>query len=126
MNIVLRGNDRQHYLWSHLVLLKWLAQTLPPKSASAWLELSEDLARTKRNIRALRDEQPQLKGTIIKDYGIDGFIERIDLPDVKSQEEAMEAARKITFDCGLMFTAWARVVKRGDGYAIYHRVATDT
>lgn len=124
MNLVLYEEDRNRYLWSHLKLLEWLAATIPPKSETAWLKLSEELKDTKRRIRENRDESI-LKGKLIKDYGIDGYLERIDLPEVKTQAEAMEYCRKITFDYGRILTAWARVVKRGHGYAIYHRVITE-
>ena len=72
---------------------------------------------------------------MVKDYGIDGFIELIKLPEEISNTRwaniffyehiYIEPTHSI-FDCtGKTFTGWYKLFKRKDGYYVYHHVCVD-
>lgn len=75
------------------------------------------------------------RGKLVKDYGIDGGILLIELPEfLKSQQEAEEYFRKnevITmqpsiYDCtGQAFTVGYKIFKRRNKFFAYHSVAFD-
>lgn len=113
------------YDWEKLIFMKEFVSAHPPKTAEAWVALSEEMKRLKRKIRS-ENRQRNLPGEIIADYGIDGFVERIDLPEAAGAEEARDYYYKnMHIEGGFTFSAWHKIVKRGSGYAIYHRVCRD-
>jgi len=92
---------------------------------------------TKREIRKYlkRKQYGVLNGVLVKDYGIDGYIEKIELPFVFGDEEAemyFENNIRIPYypsqyDCtGKAFTSWRKIFKNSKGrYICYHRVCVD-
>lgn len=69
--------------------------------------------------------------TIIKDYGIDGWIELRELPDVDNPDEYFMDNyyfyyKPSIYDCtGQKFTSWYKIFKRNGKNMVYHRVAID-
>lgn len=86
----------------------------------------------KRSIREYRD-RPTLN--IIKEYGIDGFIELDALPEqieteLDAEEYFEENMRLVCtpsqYDCtGQLFTSWHKLVKRRGRWYVYHAIACD-
>lgn len=79
---------------------------------------------------------------IIKDYGIDGYIEIVSIPEVFDEIEDSKTdgpgaesffrdfieiqAVPSAYDCtGQSFTEWHKLVKRNGQYWAYHKVAID-
>lgn len=72
---------------------------------------------------------------LVKEYGIDGFIELIDIPDVFNTVELAEEffhdfieqkCRPSQYDCtGQAFTNWYKLFKRNGAFHVYHSVAFD-
>lgn len=88
----------------------------------------------KRVIRGyLRTEKSHDK--IIRDYGMDGYISLMELPDfLESQEEAAEYFEEVhvihampsIYDCtGQAFTSGYKIFKRRDRFFAYHSVCFD-
>ena len=99
-------------------------------------EIEAKIAEKKRELRKMLKRPAQNNRKIVKNYGIDGFIELIHLPKHLSSKEAakrwfeenefIESPRS-AYDCtGKLFTCWFRIFKRGDEFIAYHRVCTDT
>lgn len=105
----------------------------------------------KRNLRQYANKKPfedvgfgfHCERRIIKDYGIDGYIEIVKIPEVFSTLEDSEIngpgaetffkdfieikPYPSAFDCtGQSFTAWYKIIKRQGQFWAYHRVCTDT
>lgn len=90
----------------------------------------------KYNRKQARRAAAERDRRIVKDYGIDGFILRIDmLNDFDSIDEARAwfeeyevlHYRPTYYDCtGQLFTQWYRIFRHPDGHLIaYHSVACD-
>lgn len=72
---------------------------------------------------------------IIKEYGIDGYVELVGIPYVfETMEEADEFFRDFiyrhcylsTHDCtGQAFTSWYKLFKRNGQFCAYHRISFD-
>ena len=72
---------------------------------------------------------------LVKDYGIDGYIELIKLPEyLETKEDAKEyfdseermVCRPSAFDCtGQSFTSWYKIFKRRGQFYAYHSVSVD-
>ena len=72
---------------------------------------------------------------VVKDNGIDGFVELIALPDyLKDMDEATEyfennevlMCRPSLYDCtGQAFTSWYKIIKRRGRLMAYHSVGID-
>lgn len=99
------------------------------ESADAYL-ISE-----KRALRALLKKDDNEDRRIIKDYGIDGCIIRIVLPEwIETKEEADEyfkdneymRTRYSAYDCtGDMFTSWYSLFFINGRWVAYHSVGVD-
>lgn len=112
--------------------------------------LENYVAELKRNLRQYASRKPvydagmgfTCERRIIKDYGIDGYIEIVSIPEVFDKIEDSETdgpgaesffrdfikiqARPSAYDCtGQSFTAWHKFVKRNGQYWVYHEVAID-
>lgn len=108
------------------------------------------VAELKRNLRQYASRKPVdyvgmgffCERRIIKDYGIDGYIEIVSIPEIFDKLEDSETngpgaesffrdfieiqAVPSAYDCtGQRFTAWHKIVKRNGQYWAYHRVAID-
>lgn len=107
----------------------------PPPGEEARLE--EQLVDVKRSVRAfLREQRGQNEDRrIIKDEGMDGFVELVRLPaflrtldDAKEyfeEHEVRECAPSM-YDCtGQAFTSWYKVFERRGRLWAYHRIAFD-
>ena len=88
----------------------------------------------KRKMRKTAKEENDRK--IVRDYGIDGFVEKFQLPDyIGTAEDADEYFREYeylrcrpsAYDCtGDWFTAWYKIFRKPDGsFWAYHSVAFD-
>jgi len=87
----------------------------------------------KKDIRKYYKEQRTM--TLVKDYGIDGYIELVALPSfIKTKEEAdmyfeENNALRISpsiYDCtGRAFTGWFKTFLRRGRYMAYHSVCFD-
>lgn len=87
--------------------------------------------------RAIRNylHTERLMSKIVKDYGIDGYVLLMDLPDfLETQEDAEEyfkqrhVMRSIPsmYDCtGQAFTSGYKIFKRRDRFFAYHSVCFD-
>ena len=72
---------------------------------------------------------------IIKEYGIDGYIELVGIPAVfDNEKDANEffkdfifmECRPSIYDCtGQAFTSWYRLFKRNGQFCAYHRISFD-
>lgn len=98
-------------------------------------EMSEAIHKYNRK-QALR-AAAESDRRIVKDYGIDGFVLRIDLPEeLRSKDEARAwfeeyevlRYRPTYYDCtGQLFTSWYSIFKHPtkDHFIAYHSVACD-
>ena len=86
----------------------------------------------KQEIRKYNHEVPCSR--LVKDYGIDGYIELYELPnydDIKDAREYFEECERICYtpspyDCtGQAFTVWYKIFKRWGRTWVYHRVGFD-
>ena len=116
-------NTRDSYFF-----IRWLSQKENLKERDASLLMS--LKRSVRERSKIRNER-----RIVKDDGIDGYIELVPLPaNISTKEEAasyFEKEEYIVFvpgphDCsGRKFTSWFKVFERRGRYFAYHRVSFD-
>ena len=87
----------------------------------------------KKEIRAFVNKSADRR--LVKEYGIDGYIELIALPkrltDLENAIEYFEDVEKIYYrptyyDCtGQAFTSWYKVFKRNNRFYAYHSVCFD-
>lgn len=97
--------------------------------------VKERIRDIKASIREYRDRNANPDMKVIKDYGIDGVVLLVQLPEyVKSQEDAEDYFDSklyipmvySAYDCtGRAFTGWYKVFKRRGRYMVYHRIAYD-
>ena len=95
--------------------------------------IEEKIEQQKREIRAFQKKQEGRR--IVKDYGIDGFIELLELPEyIRSMAEGNEyfeecvanQAELSVYDCtGQAFTSWYKVFEREGKFFAYHSVSFD-
>lgn len=93
------------------------------------------IKETKREIRDYLKRQESNESKIIKEYGINGYIVLVNLPnELNTMEEAMdyfERNEKIScpnsiYDCtGYPFTSWYKIFKRRNRFMAYHRISFD-
>lgn len=72
---------------------------------------------------------------IVKEYGIDGFVELVKLPeDIDNEAYANKFFHEYVYiepvnsmyDCtGRAFTSWYKLFKRNSGFYAYHHIAMD-
>ena len=105
---------------------------VPEKKAS----LMDAVVNMKRGIRAYNN-RPEQDARIIKDYGIDGYVELYRLPnelDAESKDEAesyfnstrYEYCTPSQYDCtGQKFTNWYKLFRRHGHWYAYHSVGVD-
>ena len=103
------------------------------RKAHRLLSDANHLAELKREVRRYVKESSN--SHIIRDDGIDGYVELIKLPsDIDSLESAINYFGQhyyqsficSMYDCtGQSFTAWYRIFKRGNGYIVYQCVGFD-
>lgn len=96
-------------------------------------EFAEKLAELKQEIRKFNKRSSDRR--IVKDNGIDGFVELVELPEyLKSTEDATEYfeeyevrhAMPSMYDCtGQAFTSWFKVFKRHNKFFAYHSICFD-
>ncbi len=97
------------------------------------LRNSPNIIDTKRKLRAFINKPKN--ESIVKDYGIDGYISLIRLPEKLETEEAARdyfkeeeylVCRPSQCDCtGQAFTCWYKLFKRQGNWMAYHRIAFD-
>lgn len=93
------------------------------------------LTERKREIREYYKRQNENKMHIVKDYGIDGYIELLQFPDcvqdMQKAQEYFEENYKLVcspsmYDCtGQAFTEWEKIFERNGKMMCYHRVGFD-
>ncbi len=97
------------------------------------LRNNPNIIDAKRKLRAFINKPKN--ETLVKDYGIDGYISLIRLPKKLETEEAARnyfeeeeylVCRPSQYDCtGQAFTCWYKLFKRQGSWMAYHRVAFD-
>ncbi len=95
--------------------------------------VEERIAEQKREIRKFHKQSNDRR--IVKDYGIDGYVVLIELPEtlgnMQDAEEYFEEREAISampsiFDCtGQAFTSGFKVFKRRGRFMAYHSVSFD-
>lgn len=98
---------------------------------------TEHIQNLKRKLRqwTREDEGDEYRDVcIVKDYGIDGYIELVQLGAFDSKDEAEEffddyiriVPRPSMYDCtGQAFTCWAKIFQRRGEWWAYHSVGFD-
>lgn len=94
----------------------------------------EKMTEIKREIRDFYKKK-RIPVTLVKDYGIDGYIILFELPEyLESQQQAEEyfeeneviKAAPSIYDCtGQAFTSWYKIFKRRNKFFAYHGVSFD-
>lgn len=93
---------------------------------------NEHLRDILRDMRAYT-HRPASASVLVKNYGIDGYIERFDIPaEVTDPEAYFEEFHRLEYipspyDCtGQGFTSWHRIFEKpAGGWRCYHRVGVD-
>lgn len=85
--------------------------------------------------RFVYDKKYEINARLVKDDGIDGFVELVQLPkECETYDDAKEFFENnlylespySAYDCtGCMFTSWYYIFKRNERYFAYHRVSRD-
>ena len=106
-------------------------------------DLNEYIATFKRELRKWAHRETavdvgmgfMVERRIVKEDGIDGYVELVSIPDVFDTEEAADAffkdflyisCRPSMYDCtGQAFTSWYKLFKRRGQFYAYHRIALD-
>lgn len=87
-------------------------------------------------IREYINKENDFPSSLVKDYGIDGYIELIELPyEFDDEDEVREWFKEShlyhtyhwsPYDCtGQLFTNWFKPVKRRGKWFVYHSVGVD-
>ena len=105
--------------------------------------LDEYTANVKRELRAWAHKETavdvglgfKVERRVVKDNGIDGFVELVSIPNVFNTVELAEDffrdflelnCRPSQYDCtGQAFTSWHKLFKRNGAFYVYHSVAFD-
>lgn len=100
-------------------------------------EFRKPIDRIENVKHAIREYTHKEESTdrIVKDYGIDGYVVLMELPDfLENQQDAEEYfeechvihAMPSIYDCtGQAFTSWYKIFKRRDRFYAYHSVCFD-
>ena len=112
-------------------VLNEVKEKMPDRDVSPILDGIKEAKQAIRRYFKTQDETRH----IIKDYGIDGYIELVEFPKhVSSREDAEDyfnemeliVYRPSAYDCtGQLFTGWHRLFERRDSWWCYHRVCCD-
>lgn len=97
---------------------------------------NERLIEVKRAVRAFfKRVTANAERHIVKDYGIDGYIELVEMPETVTTAEQAEAYFNANmeipyhytyYDCtGQLFTNWHKLVNRRGTWFVYHCIACD-
>lgn len=92
-------------------------------------KVQEMLKDIKRQIRDYNKRESDRR--LVCSYGIDGYIELIELPDVEDPVEYFEECEYLhyipsQYDCtGQRFTEWYKIFKRNGKTMAYHCVGVD-
>ena len=126
MNI--QNKTELRYAYDRLLMLQEM------KREGGSERLAAKILIVKKEIRSYLN-RPEKKETLVKDYGIDGFILKIDLPDwIKSEDDAVEYFKEneeirispSPFDCtGRLFTSWYKVFNTNGTWKAYHSIGAD-
>ena len=105
---------------------------MPEKDVSPLLN---SIKEAKRDIRRYLKWKSNSDRHLVKDYGIDGYIELVEFPDsIKTEDEAKDyfeseerlICRPSVYDCtGQLFTGWYKLFMRRVKWMCYHRVSCD-
>jgi hypothetical protein len=85
----------------------------------------------KKSIRKYHKRKPQIQSHIVKNYGMDGYVELVEIPDVSDpyawfDDNMVMKYIPSPYDCtGQSFTYWYKIFKRNGKWIAYHRVAVD-
>lgn len=128
--MIRNGNDLKN---AYIVLIG--LKEMVPKNGREEV-VKEHIKSIKRDIRGYfkkKSQKPQKR--LVKDNGIDGFIELIQLPGfLKNVEDAKEyfdenevmICRPSMYDCtGQLFTCWYKIIERHGRMFAYHCVGCD-
>lgn len=98
--------------------------------------VQEKIRELKTEIRGyFRKKAQEVQRSIVKDYGIDGYVVLYQLPDfLKNAEDATEYFEEeermvccpSMYDCtGQAFTSWYKIFERRGRMWVYHSIAFD-
>ncbi len=95
--------------------------------------IEDEIVSLKKEIREWQGRKPE--AVIVRDDGIDGYVEKRRLPEwIRSREEGEDYFKDMYFipvyrtcyDCtGRPFTSWYSVKEMNDGFYAYHCVRYD-
>ena len=95
-------------------------------------KVDESVRHLKKSIRDYQHETAQKTvHRIVKDNGIDGYVELFEIPNVADPEAWFDANERRTytpslFDCtGQSFTKWHKIINRHGKTLCYHSVGFD-
>lgn len=113
-------------------VIKEVREKMPDKDVTSVLD---KIVEKKREIRKYHKSTEKKDRHLVKDKGIDGYIELIELPDyIESREEAKEYFESeeelrclpSAYDCtGQLFTGWYKIFKRRGKWMAYHSICCD-
>lgn len=133
--MIVRSKSELKNAYELLLLIQKTIRENPEKIVDRE-KANEYLVKYKKDIRKYYRQQRELLNTsLVKDYGIDGYIEKIELPFMFSKDEANRYVESnivmeyypSQYDCtGQCFTSWYRIFKNSKNrYICYHRVSVD-
>jgi hypothetical protein len=99
--------------------------------ADGLVKASNYVIELKRSIRAYQHDTEANKRTLVKDEGMDGYIELFEMPDVSDAEGWFNDVERLEYvpsqyDCtGQAFTIWHKIFRRNGKLMCYHRVGYD-
>ena len=123
--------------------IHWMEKVISEYEAENGVKVNEAvrerLADMKRELRAYnkrRDAKLSERGTIVREFGIDGFIVKFPLPARLTSFEAADEyfmeteymeCRPSMYDCtGQLFTSWYKIFRKPDGrFWCYHHISRD-
>ena len=121
-------------LYEDLRLYERILEEVKKQPGSNTKPFEEFVIQQKRKIRKHRNVKTDR--TIVRDYGMDGYVEKFLLPEsITTMEEANEYFEEYEriyympspWDCtGQAFTSWYKIFRKPDGrYLAYHSVGRD-
>lgn len=129
---MIRNNNDLRIKYEALRMFIELAEEMGKQNDA---KLQDAIKEYKKEIRGYlnrRNKQSLFRGTLVKDYGCDGLIEKIVVPfdiadaEIWFENEIYMPPINSAYDCtGRAFSGWHRIYKQGGRTVIYHRVCID-
>ena len=130
---MIRNKKDLEFAYMAIEIFKDLVNRQPNVDAKLELKRNNYIKDRKKEIREFNKRKRDRR--FIKDYGIDGYIELVELPEyLDTKEEAKEYFEEeewihcplTAYDCtGRPFTGWVKIFQRRGKWMAYHRVEFD-